>query len=294
MRSDFVDRYVTIEDLTIRYWEEGAGPPLLLIHGLGASIETWAWNIEALAQNHRVIALDLPGFGKSSRPVRSDFYSLEYAGSFLRRFVSALSHVDRLSIAGNSMGGILGIQLSLMYPELVEKLILVDSAGLGHAVHWATRLISVWPIGELLMRPTRPRIELIAKTLLYRNELVTADFVDKMQELLSIPGTREAILNSLRSGVNLSGQFIALSETRLRKIMAPTPVIWGQEDGLFPVRQAEFALRAIPNCRAVVLREAGHAPQMDRPDIFNQLTVEFLTDGRLSVEGAGAKKLLYL
>lgn len=288
------DRYATIGDLTIRYWEEGAGSPLLLIHGLGASVETWAWNIEALAQDYRVIALDLPGFGESSRPTRNDFYSLEYAGSFLRQFVNALGYVDKLSVAGNSMGGILAIQLSLMYPEMVEKLVLVDSAGLNRTIHWATRLMSVWPVGELLMRPARRKVQKIARSLFYRDELITDEFVDRMLEMLSRPGAQEIILKSLRSGVNVFGQFLVLSESRLRQVMAPTLVIWGEEDALFPIGHAEFALRAIPDCRAVVLEEAGHMPQMDRPDAFNRLTAEFLETGRLSVESTETRLPIYV
>ncbi len=294
MQFNYTDRFITVDDLKVRYWDEGSGDPLLLIHGLGVPVETWAWNIEALSNRHRVIALDIPGFGKSSRLTRNGVYSLEYAGQFLYRFVTGLE-ILRLSVAGNSMGGMLAIQFALMHPEVMGSLILVDSAGLGNEINKFASLIAIWPIGELLVHPIRPFVKLLAKALLYRQELVTDEFVDRMLELSKVPGTKEAMLAILRSGVNLRGQFDPYREDKLRKLTMPVLVVWGKQDLALPVKHAETALRAIPNCRAVVLDKAGHAPQMDRPETFNQLVLEFLENGRLSVKNAsGERRMIYL
>jgi pimeloyl-ACP methyl ester carboxylesterase len=293
MRWDFTDRYIDVDDLRIRYWDEGEGAPLLLLHGLGVSVETWSQNVEALARQFRVIAADIPGYGKSTRPA-SSFYSLEHAGTFMGHLIDALG-LPKVSLAGNSMGGMLSIQFALMYPERVDKLILVGSAGLGCEITWPMRMLTIWPIGELLMRPRRLLVEYAAKSLLVHEDLITDAFLDKMYQLYSIPGTSEATLQTLRVGVDVRGQSAAFPPDALHRIAAPTWVVWGERDNLFPVRHAEAALHSIPDCRAVVLREAGHAPQMDRAATFNELALEFLDNGQCSVNGTVLdKQLVYL
>ncbi len=140
MRFDYTERFLDIDGLTVRYWDQGQGEPLLLIHGLGVCLETWAWNIEALAAQHRVIALDLPGAGKSSRPERDNVFSIRFVCRFLRQFTEKLG-IATLSVAGNSMGGSLAIQFALLNPGRVRSLILVDAAGLGEEIHWIIRLM---------------------------------------------------------------------------------------------------------------------------------------------------------
>ena len=141
MRFDYADRFMTVDGLVVRYWDEGQGDPILLIHGMGACLETWAWNVDTLSAQYRVVALDLPGSGKSCRPTRNDVFSLRYAGEFLCRFAEMLG-LQAFSVAGNSMGGVLALQLALTSPGMVRRLILVDSGGFGREVHWGVRLLT--------------------------------------------------------------------------------------------------------------------------------------------------------
>jgi pimeloyl-ACP methyl ester carboxylesterase len=294
MLYDFPDHYTTIDGLKVRYWDEGEGFPLILVPGVGVSIDTWAYNIKALSTKYRVIAFDIPGFGRSSRITHDGVYSLDYAGQFLYEFINNLG-INRSNIAGNSMGGMLAIHLALNHPEMVEKLVLVDSAGLGKELGWSLIFMVPWPVGELLVHPTRLMVKMLAKALVYNHELVTDEWVNRMYEESNVPGTKEAMLKMLRSGVNLRGQSAAFSESVLRKVTQPVIVVWGKQDPAFPVKHAEFALRAIPNCRAVVLDKAGHPPQMDRADTFNRLMFEFLEYGRLPFEDAvNGKQVAFL
>jgi pimeloyl-ACP methyl ester carboxylesterase len=283
MRLDFTDHYTEVDNLCIHYWDEGSGPTVLLVHGVGVSVESWSPTIEGLSTKYRLIAFDIPGFGKSARSARRDIYSLKYSGWLIKSFVDKLG-ITQFALAGNSLGGILAIQLALTYPNIVKKLILVDSAGLGHEINPGASLVTIWPIGELVIHPTRPFVTFLAKSLLYNDELVTDEFVDRMLMISQIPGTKEAMLRILRTGVNITGQFQLFNKSELCKIAVPTMIVWGRQDKALPMSQAESALQAIPNARAVILDKAGHAPQLDRPETFNQLLSEFLDKDRLKIE----------
>jgi pimeloyl-ACP methyl ester carboxylesterase len=293
MRFDYPDQFLTIDDLVVRYWDQGRGEPLLLIHGMGVCLEAWAWNIDALATKYRVIAPDLPGSGKSSRPVRPDVFSLRYSGEFLRRFIEALG-ISTLGLAGNSMGGVLAIQFALMYPEIVRRLILVDAGGLGKEVHWAVRAASLPIPTQLAEHPPSWLIRLAANEMVLRHDASSEDFVRRVIEYTQVAGTGTAVLRMVRTGIDLQGQTAPFSAAALGKIQAPTLVIWGDADTLIPVEHAEVALHAIPDCRAVVMSHAGHGPQIDRPEVFNELVLEFLVTGRLAQEAHEGKQLIRL
>jgi pimeloyl-ACP methyl ester carboxylesterase len=289
---ELIDKFLEIDELKVRFWDCGSGEPLLLLHGLGASIETWAHNIEDLSRKHRVVAIDLPGAGRSSRPSSYEAYSLTYAGEFIFRFLDQLGiwHVD---LIGNSLGGALATHFCLQYPKAVRSLILVDSAGLGREIGSLYKCCAIRPVGEILIWPTRLHVESFARTLLYRQELVTDDFVDKMLRHFKMTGTKESILTILRKGVSPKGQRVTFDAETLNKINVPTLVIWGTQDSLLPLAHAKNALDGIPDCRVVALEHAGHAPQMDRPEVFNEIVSEFLEKGSLSIEQTERRPFLF-
>lgn len=122
------DNYIKLGSVNIRYWSEGKGKPIILLHGGGSSIEIWSFNIGLIAQYYRVYAFDMVGTGKSDKPSAS--YSLDYQTEFLQKFMNELD-IDRATLIGNSMGGSIALKLALKSPERVDKLVLVSSFGLG-------------------------------------------------------------------------------------------------------------------------------------------------------------------
>ena len=293
MQFDYPEQFLTVDDLVVRYWDQGQGEPLLLIHGMGACLEAWAWNMDVLSAKYRVVAPDLPGSGKSSRPVHEDVFSLQYAGEFLRRFIEKLG-ISTLSVAGNSMGGALAIQFALMHPDIVRHLILVDSGGLGKEVHWAVRIVTLPFADWFLVRPPRAAIMLAAREMVLRRDAASEEFIRRVTEYSHVAGTGSALVRMARVGVNLQGQMTPYGAAELGKIQAPTLVIWGEADTVIPARHAENALQAIPDCRAVVMSRAGHGPQIDRPELFNEIVLEFLATGRLAKEDHGGKQVIRL
>lgn len=133
MRTIVEDRRINLDGLSIRYFQAGRdGFPLVLLHGTGESAIDWAWVIPSLADTYRVYAPDLPGSGDSSKPACD--YSLEFYIRFAINFLNALA-IEQAVLVGNSLGGLIALQVALSHPERVAALGLVDSAGLGEAVN---------------------------------------------------------------------------------------------------------------------------------------------------------------
>lgn len=273
MRFDFADRYVQIDGLTIRYWDEGSGESLVLIHGLAVSIENWAWNIEALAAYYRVIALDIPGFGRSSQPTDPSLYEPVNTAHVFFCFLSTLG-ISHATLIGHSMGGYVAIQFCLHYPKFVDRLILISSAGLGQEVDLFLRLCSIWPLGEVFFRPSRQTIQWMGDWLLSTG--MCEAYRERMLALYQLPGARQSMLNTLRVGVTLHGQLIAFKDEDLQQLRLPVLLVWGNQDNVLPVHHIYRAAEVLPNCRAVIFDHARHAPHIDRAEDFNQLVLDFL------------------
>ena len=122
------DRYVDVGTVKTRYWDEGQGSPLVLVHGFGDSVSTWSRVIGPLAEHHRVVALDVLGAGRTDKPKEAMPFSR--LARFVHDFMDALE-IERANVLGQSMGGAIVLDLAIQWPEKVDKLVLVDSAGLG-------------------------------------------------------------------------------------------------------------------------------------------------------------------
>ena len=147
-------RFVTVNGIRTHYVAAGEGEPLLLLHGLGASLMAWALNIEPLSRKFSVYAIDIPGHGDSEKPDMD--YLLPTAVDFVRDFMRALG-IERASIAGNSMGGMIALKTAIDFPELVDRLVLVDAAGLGREVAWFIRAMSLPLVGRAYRKPLSPK-----------------------------------------------------------------------------------------------------------------------------------------
>ena len=272
------DRYVKVGETNTRYWVLGQGSPLLLIHGLGASCDYWRYNIRALSQGYQVYALDLPGFGRSAK--RMDDYSLHFAGEFVAAFLDTQG-VDRASLVGNSLGGAVSLQFAVQHPHRLEKLVLVSSGGLGRELPLSFRLLTIPLFGEFITWAwgTRPGMRLTLRSIVYDPQVLKDEFVNEMAELARLPGAKEMLLSVARMGIDLRGQNMVLLEPLLRRvpeIEGPTLIIWGAQDPIIPVAHAHIAHQMIRNSRLHIFDRCGHVPQIEKPEEFNRLVLEFL------------------
>jgi 4,5:9,10-diseco-3-hydroxy-5,9,17-trioxoandrosta-1(10),2-diene-4-oate hydrolase len=272
------DKYINASGINTRYWSMGEqGGSFLLVHGFGASVEIWQHNMSALSTDHRVYALDLVGFGHSYKP------NITYTPStFIRHldtFITAMN-IERLNLVGLSMGGGISIMYTLAYPEKVDKLILVDSAGLGKELILSMRLMSLPIIGELMTKPSRKMAYLFFKPAVLDSRILKGEFTETYYRLFSLPGAQQAMLKVLRSVCTIFGpRKDALQNTmfNLDKITAPTLIIWGKQDAVLPVKHAYFAKERIPNAHLHIFEQCGHMPNFEKPEEFNRVVSEFLS-----------------
>ncbi|MFQ5861447.1 MAG: alpha/beta fold hydrolase, partial [Dehalococcoidia bacterium] len=194
---------IEVNGIGLHYLVAGEGPPVLLLHGLGASSVVWWENIVPLSQHFQVYALDLPGHGDSEKPRHID-YSPWAAPRLIQEFLGALG-IQRASLVGNSAGGLLAVTFARSFPEWLERLVLVDTAGLGRELPWFLRFASLPLLGELLERPNVRNTQNLLRSVLYNPRSVSDGLVTELMRVRNLPGAKQAVLQSLRKGVNLLG-----------------------------------------------------------------------------------------
>jgi pimeloyl-ACP methyl ester carboxylesterase len=273
------DEYVKVRDINTRFRVEGdAGTAVIMVHGLGGSLENWAANTGALATKHRVYTMDLPGFGRSDKQPR--LKSMHELVEFLVDFME-IQHIDRAGIIGHSMGGGLALQLAIQYPQKVEKIVLVDNAGMGREVIFDFKLCSIPLVGELITRPSRKGTVGLWKKIVCEPGVITDELVESTYRLATQPGAMKALLATIRAGINIRGQRADLTRPlmkRLAGITAPTMVIWGKDDRIIPLAHARIAVSKIPNATLHIFDRCGHMPQLEYPEDFNKMTLDFLAE----------------
>lgn len=295
----FESRALTVDGVNIHYFCGGSGSPLVLVHGLGSSAAVeFYFNLEALAAHHRVLAIDLPGFGRSDKPI------LEYTIELFTRAVRELmlcEDVKRAALMGVSMGGRVALGLALESPEMVERLILVDALGVGAPRRvLAYRLLLTKGLGELTLSSTARALRRMKPSTIRRfwgwylrrpgsiQTILSDQRIADHGALLSKPEYRAAYLSSLRSiaGMRDLRDGIVVFN-RLSSLSMPTLLIWGRHDHIFPAAHAETALEKLPKGRVEIFEQSGHTPQMEEPERFNRIVLDFLSRGQRD-EGAGA------
>ena len=269
--------YTKVGQVNTRFWKTGnEGSTVLLIHGIGGSLEDWILNADALAKHHRVYALDLVGYGHSDKP--SAGYSFSYMAQFVKDFMEA-ENIDRACLIGHSLGGGISLQFSIQFPSNVEKLVLVGSAGLGQQVTLLLRVLTLPIIGKLLARPSRKGTANFLKECLYDSALVTDELVDFGYSLASLPGAQDALLSTVRTLGNIRGMrkdVLRPIVDNLSAITVPTLIFWGKQDRILPVAHAQVAEEKIPDTQLKIFDPCGHFPQLERPEEFNSIVLKFL------------------
>lgn len=272
-------RYVQLAGWSVNVVEIGSGPPLVFVHGLAGSWTNWLENICEFADDHRVIALDLPGFGASELP--SEPISIPGYARLLETLCAEFQIVSA-AIVGNSMGGLVAAELALRHPQRVERLCLVSAAGLSiqklplkhllKALSPLERVVSFY--GGLiasrsgtLARRARLR-KLMLLTVVAHGELLPAPLA---AELVAGAG-RPGLLPGLRAMTDYP------LRDRLGEIACPTFIAWGERDHLVPVKDAHEFERLIPGARKVIYADTGHVPQLERPACFNEDLRAFLEE----------------
>ncbi|MFL5842697.1 MAG: alpha/beta fold hydrolase [Thermoleophilaceae bacterium] len=271
-------RQAEVDGRRVNYIDIGEGelPPAVFIHGLGGCWQNWLENLPRLSQERRCIALDLPGFSESEMPAHKLTIS-GYADVVVE--VCRQAGIDEpVAVTGNSMGGFIAAEIGINHSAFCERIVLVSAAGIS--------------ITNLRRRPVLTTARLTAA--------VTNFVIARRGTFVKRPGLRHAMLayvfrHPSRLAPDLAYQFMsgtgspgflaalgALTDydfrDRLGDVKCPTLLVWGREDNLVPVKDADEFERLIPNARKVILEDTGHCAMIERPETFNDLLVEFLQE----------------
>jgi pimeloyl-ACP methyl ester carboxylesterase len=280
------DRFVVVGGARIRYRREGAGSPVVLIHGLGASLEAWDLTTPALADRHTVVRFDFPGFGLSD-PL-PDAYTAEGAADAVAAIAAALG-VGRAALVGTSLGGGIATLAAGRAPNLFTAVALVAPAGFARPVGRAVRWLAVPVVGEMLIAYLRRHPRRSMEGAYADPTRVPQWVVEVARRNLARHEVRRTILRVLRETLSPGGvrpELVRAIRDAARRIAAPTLVIWGTADRVIPCAQAQAVAEAIPAARLRLLPALGHVPYLEAPDAFNVVLSDFLASVAAPPEGA--------
>ncbi|MGD1157076.1 MAG: alpha/beta hydrolase [Terriglobia bacterium] len=254
---------VVVHGHKIAFYEAGKGSVVILVHGLGADSRHWAANVGPLSESFHVIALDQIGYGQSDKPVMR--YTIEHFAEYLRGFLKALK-IPRASLVGSSLGGWIVLDFAIRHPQMVEKLVLVDAAGLRPGT-----ALKIPPGG---WKPLSiPNVHWFFDLMAANKDWATMDLGPKAFERHVQNGDSYTIASSVAE-MATGKEF---EDQKLGKVRAPTLIIWGRDDALIPLPFAERFNRGIAGSQLVVLEGAGHIPMVGKSAEFNEAVRKFLS-----------------
>lgn len=272
-------RTTTLHGHTLSFVDSGSGPAVLFVHGLLGSHRNWAHLIDRLDDCHRVIVPDLFGHGASAKPEGD--YSLGAHAGTLRDLLDRLG-VDRVTLVGHSLGGGISMEFCYLFPERVERLVLVGSGGLGREVNPLLRSATLpgaeWVLPVIASGWLLERVHSVGRALSRAGWRPGSDLTAVWQGFTSLSDadSRRAFLATTRAVVDTGGQSVSARDFLPELSGIPTLVVWGTRDRMIPAWHATMAHSAIPGCRVELFEGAGHFPHLDEPDRFAEVLRDFI------------------
>jgi pimeloyl-ACP methyl ester carboxylesterase len=271
-------RWVQVADRPVNVVELGEGPAIVFVHGLSGSWPNWLEQLPVFARDHRVIAMDLPGFGHS--PMPRDPITISAYARVLDELMQVLG-VAAATVVGNSMGGFISTELSIAFPQRVERLVLVSAAGISPYRHRDVERIEPYlrraaPIVAAYTGWTAARSDWVTSRPLLRN--LTLGFVTRHPSRLPSALAAEQLRGAGKPGFMqaLRANIDYPVRERIPEIACPTLIVWGEDDKVIPVADASVFEELIPNSRKVIFEDTGHMAMLERPEAFNELLAEFV------------------
>jgi pimeloyl-ACP methyl ester carboxylesterase len=263
--------------------EAGDGPPVLLLHGFGDTADCWRRVVPALSRRHRVVAADIPPFGRSGDVSPRDGTSLvEWYPGWFRALLDRLELAD-VTLVGHSLGGAIAMHATLERPEAVAGLALIAPAGLGEGAPWWWHAVAGRPVNwAALLRLPNPLADqaIRAGMRTFLEERLVYDprrLEEVIDHFVGLHGGRRQLEQLLATGRSLIPGYDGKLIGRVNEIGCPATVIWGRDDRLAPVDHAEAFEAAVPHARIHVLERCGHYPQIEHPARVTEL-LEALLD----------------
>jgi pimeloyl-ACP methyl ester carboxylesterase len=270
-RSLPADRFVRVGEQLVHVEQAGEGEPVVLIHGFGASTYSWRKVMPALAAAHRVVAIDLNGFGYTQRPTNRASYTRESQAQLVLGTMDALG-IDRAHIVGHSYGGGITLYLAQRHPERFRTMVLVDSSAPTYSDDRRSRAAGLRPLDAFFVRTLVLRPNAVRKGLLrsfYDDSLVTPELVRAYLDRLAVEGVSFAFYG-------LTAPAPPGEPVELEKIEVPALVIWGAHDVLIAPEAGRRAAARLPHSEFVLFANSGHLPMEEEPEAFLRAVLPFL------------------
>lgn len=268
---------VLVQGQRLAYLDVGTGPPVILIHGFGGSMWQWEHQQQVLSQQFRTLTLDLPGSGLSDKPEIA--YHPNQMLAFFLGFMDTLE-ISHATLVGNSMGAGLAIGMALTHPTRVDKLVLIDGLpsdilkkvtgpsfrrALESQAPWWLVSFGNWLFGGLVT-------DSVLKEVIHDHSLLTPAVLERSNRNRRRPGIIKPLLAMKKSLPSWEADFAP----RISDISHPTMIIWGENDRVFPVAVGEELHRRIRGSTLVMIPQAGHLPQWERPDLVNRSLIAYI------------------
>jgi 4,5:9,10-diseco-3-hydroxy-5,9,17-trioxoandrosta-1(10),2-diene-4-oate hydrolase len=283
--ANLTEHTVTVAGKPMFVAESGTGPAVVMLHGGGpgaSGVSNYSRNIDALAENFRVIVPDMPGYGRSAKGVDHDD-PFGYLADAIRGLLDVLG-VDTAHLIGNSYGGAAALRLALDTPDRVERLVLMGPGGIG-----TTKGLPTPGLKSLLSYyggdgPSRDKLETFIRTYLVYDGASVPDALIDLRYAASIDPEVVADPPLRRpSGLRTLWRMDLTRDSRLKSLRTPTLVLWGRDDKVNRPSGGPMLLNLMPNAELVMTSHTGHWMQWERAELFNELVTEFLSaDSRLA------------
>ena len=283
---------VVLHSHELSYVDSGSGPAVLFIHGILGSQRQWAHLVDKLDDDHRVVMPDLFGHGDSAKPLGD--YSLSAHAAAMRDLLDHLG-IERVTLVGHSLGGGIAMQFFYLFPERVERLVLVSSGGLGPEVSWLLRSATLPGAAQVLSvlasAPVVSRVDALGRGAWKVGWRPGADIGEIWRGFSSLGDreSRRAFLATTRAVIDIRGQTISARDHVEGAPPIPTLIVWGSKDHMIPPSHALNVQDELPDCRVELFEGAGHFPHLDDPDRFTRVLREFITAGATPEQSTAAE-----
>lgn len=265
--AKMIEKNIQVDDHNIAYLEGGEGETILLVHGYAADKDNWTRFAAKLTGSYHVIAIDLPGFGDSSR-IQTDSYDIDSQTDRLYHFAKALG-LTRFHIVGNSMGGWLSGHFAAKYPEMIASLTLMNAAGVTSPNKSELTKALEKGFNPLLVDGVKDYDRLINFI------FVKPPFIpNSVKKELARLAVKNRPFNE-KVWADFTGKNLPL-EPELKKIIQPTLIIWGDTDRVLDVSSVDVFLTGIRGSQKYIIKDCGHAPMLERPEETAQVFLEFI------------------
>lgn len=263
-------------DIQLHYNEAGSGPVVVMLHGGGPGASGWSnysRNIGPFVEaGYRVVLMDCPGFNKSDPIVTSDARNQVNAWA-LKGLLDALN-IDKAHVVGNSMGGASALTFSLDYPERIDRLVLMGSAGLGASTVAPLPMEGVKLMFGLYRNPSMQMLKQMLNVFVYDTSRITEELVQGRFEAMMV--NDGVHLKNMVKSIEANAHHLTDLSPRLGQVKAKTLCTWGRDDRFVPLDHGLKVVWGIPDARLHVFSKCGHWAQWEHADAFNRLVLDFL------------------